>query len=97
MTAIDINTLAPQPPLPLQAATDYSDIALDWARQVPPELVLAHVEAELREGRLFLPYGPAVPSGEAYWIAVPEARAHRPELMLMRDWLLREARGADTV
>lgn len=41
MTAIDINTLAPQPPLPLQAATDYSDTALDWARQVPPGLVLA--------------------------------------------------------
>ena len=81
-------TRLPRSEMLIRAALDGQGLAV-----VP----LHHVEAELREGRLFLPYGPAVPSGEAYCIAVPEARAHRPELMLMRDWLLREARGADTV
>lgn len=76
----------PRSEMLIRAALDGQGLAVVPADQV---------EVELREGRLFAPFGDPVPSGEAYWVCVPEARAHRPELLLMRDWLLREARGAD--
>ncbi|MFE3837293.1 LysR substrate-binding domain-containing protein [Pseudogemmobacter sonorensis] len=53
------------------------------------------VREELREGRLVLPFGPPVPSGEGYWAVVPEARANRPNLLPLRDWILREFNGRD--
>ncbi|GGB16011.1 LysR substrate-binding domain-containing protein [Allosediminivita pacifica] len=53
-----------------------------------------YVTRELEEGSLVLPFGAPVPSGETYWIAIPETRAHRPELQAVRDWLLGEARSA---
>lgn len=71
----------------IRAAVDGQGLAV-----VPAHLA----EDELRDGRLILPFGAPVLSGEAYWVAIPEARAHRPELLLMRDWLLRETRGVDT-
>lgn len=37
----NIHSLAPQPPLPFQAAVDYADTVLGWAQDVPGELVLA--------------------------------------------------------
>ncbi len=52
-----------------------------------------YIEDELRQGRLMLPFGPPVPSGEGYWTAIPETRAHRPNLVAVRDWLLRSADG----
>lgn len=54
---------------------------------------LRYVLPELQEGRLVMPFGDPVPSGETYFLAIPEARAHRAELLGVRDWLLREARA----
>lgn len=51
-----------------------------------------YIDRELDEGSLVLPFGDPVPSGESYWVSIPEARAHRQELLGVRDWLLQEAR-----
>lgn len=50
-----------------------------------------YIAEDLRQGRLVLPFGPPVASGEGYWIAIPESKAHRPNLAPVRDWLLRSA------
>ncbi|OSP54904.1 LysR substrate-binding domain-containing protein [Pseudoruegeria sp. SK021] len=50
-----------------------------------------YVTEELRTGRLVLPFGAAVLSGESFWVALPEAKAHRTDLLAVRDWLLNEA------
>ena len=55
----------------------------------------SYVSTEIAAGRLFLPFGDPVPSGEAYWVVMPERKAHRPNLLIMRDWLLREARASE--
>jgi DNA-binding transcriptional LysR family regulator len=48
-----------------------------------------YVADELRDGRLVLPFGDPVSSGEGYWTAIPETKAHRPDLISVRDWLVR--------
>ena len=50
-----------------------------------------YVTGELASGALVAPYGAPLPSGESYWVVIAEERAHRPHLLPMRDWLLREA------
>lgn len=55
-----------------------------------------YVTDELADGRLVAPFGAPVSSGESYWVAIPEARAHKPHLLAVRDWLLQEARTEPT-
>lgn len=56
-------------------------------------VVPAHyVTEDLASGRLIQPFGAPVPSGESYWLVIPEARAHRQDLLTMRDWLLRQGK-----
>lgn len=56
---------------------------------VVPEV---YVEGELASGVLIAPFGAGVPSGESFWVVVPESKAVRPDVSALRDWLLREAR-----
>lgn len=51
-----------------------------------------YITQELSEGSLVMPFGDPVPSSETFWVSIPEARAHRQELLRARDWLLQEAR-----
>lgn len=51
-----------------------------------------YVEEDLRQGRLWEPFGPAVTSPESYWILRPEERAHHPQIMDCVTWLKREMR-----
>lgn len=50
------------------------------------------IEAELEAGTLIPCFGDPVPSGERYWLVMPEYKANRPNVILVRDWLLRARR-----
>jgi LysR family transcriptional regulator, glycine cleavage system transcriptional activator len=52
-----------------------------------------YVEREIEAGHLVKPFGEPVPSGEGYWVVVPEEKAHRPGLTRVRDWLGRQVGG----
>jgi LysR family glycine cleavage system transcriptional activator len=52
------------------------------------------VAAELAEGRLAVPFARAVPSGRAYFLVYPEARAGDPKIAAFRDWILGEFAAA---
>lgn len=49
------------------------------------------VDPDLASGRLARFPGPAVPSGTAYWLILPESRLRPPHLEAFRRWLLEEA------
>ena len=49
-----------------------------------------YVEDDLRQGRLWEPFGPAVTSPESYWILHPQERAHHPHLTACVTWLKRD-------
>lgn len=51
-----------------------------------------YIEAELEQGALVACFGTPVPSGEGYWLVIPEGKANRPNVILIRDWLLRARR-----
>ena len=47
--------------------------------------------ADLESGRIFMPFGPAIPSRFSYYVVSPPALAERRRVRLFRDWLLEEA------
>ena len=49
------------------------------------------VEAELAAGRLVVPFGLQLPSEMGFYIVAPEPTADRPEIALLRAWLLDHA------
>ncbi|MDX1607520.1 MAG: transcriptional regulator GcvA [Candidatus Competibacterales bacterium] len=49
------------------------------------------VEKELADGRLIVPFGEPVPSGQGYYVVYPEHRARDPAILAFRDWLLQLA------
>ena len=51
------------------------------------------VEAELASGRLVVPFGLQLPSEMGFYIVAPEPNADRPEIALLRAWLLDHARA----
>src|SRR5690606_13313828 len=53
----------------------------------------ALVAAELESGSLIECFGPEVPSGESYWLVVPDEKADLTNLRQLRDWMM-AARGA---
>lgn len=73
-------TRLPQSEMLIRAACDGLGFAV-----VPEHYIIE----DLRQGRLVLPFGAPVASGEGYWIAIPETKAHRPNLIGVRDWLIR--------
>ncbi|GAB3447541.1 LysR substrate-binding domain-containing protein [Insolitispirillum peregrinum] len=48
------------------------------------------IETELKQGLLHLPFAPPVASGDSYFAIYPERKAHQTNIILMRDWLLRQ-------
>lgn len=46
------------------------------------------VAGELESGRLAAPFGPAVPTGQGYYLVYPESRAQQPAVAKLRDWLI---------
>ncbi|SDR37646.1 LysR family transcriptional regulator, glycine cleavage system transcriptional activator [Rhizobiales bacterium GAS113] len=53
------------------------------------------VAQELADGRLIDPFGISVPIHQPYVIMTPEIELMRPEVVLLRNWLLAEGRAAD--
>lgn len=49
---------------------------------------------DLESGRLIEPFQTRVRSGLGYYFVVPEAFASRPEIRIVRDWLIAEAQGS---
>jgi len=46
------------------------------------------VASELDGGRLMAPFGPAVATGQGYYLVYPESRAQQPAVTKLRDWLI---------
>jgi DNA-binding transcriptional LysR family regulator len=52
------------------------------------------VEDDIASGKLWLPFGAPILSGDAYYVVYPERKAHLDFVKLFRDWVLRETRQA---
>ncbi|MGH6861172.1 MAG: LysR substrate-binding domain-containing protein, partial [Phyllobacterium sp.] len=52
-----------------------------------------YIELELARGDLHMPFGEPIPSGESNFIVYPERKSHRKNLIVFRDWLMRETRS----
>ena len=70
------------PILAIQAAIDGMGVALGHTPLV---------EADLASGRLVAPFPMSLPSEMGFYIVTPEASAERPEIALLRDWLVGSA------
>lgn len=57
---------------------------------------LPYVERELASGELWMPFGPAVPTGDGYWLAYPERRSDNAAAMSFKAWLQRHVRRPAT-
>jgi LysR family glycine cleavage system transcriptional activator len=68
--------------LAIEAAADGLGVALAL-RQL--------VAADVREGRLAIPFDAPMPSAYAYYLVTPEANTERPDLAAFRTWLLAES------
>ena len=53
---------------------------------------ICYIEPELAQGKLHMPFGGAIPSGDSYFVVYPERKAHQPNIVLFRDWLVRQTR-----
>lgn len=69
--------------LAIEAALDGQGVTLGL-----PVLALA----DIRAGRLVMPFALGVPLEFSYWIVCPEHFAQRPKVVAFREWLLSEAR-----
>lgn len=56
---------------------------------------ISFIEPELAQGKLHMPFGDAIPSGDSYFVVYPERKAHQPSIILFRDWLVRQTRKYD--
>ena len=72
------------PILAIQAAIDGMGVALGHTPLV---------EADLAAGRLVAPFPMSLPSVMGFYIVAPEASADRPEIALLRDWLVASTRA----
>lgn len=52
-----------------------------------------YVEREIKSGVLHLPFGPPKKSSDAYYAVYPERKAHNPNIVLFRDWLIRQTKA----
>ncbi|WP_371480256.1 LysR substrate-binding domain-containing protein [Agrobacterium sp. DSM 25558] len=51
-----------------------------------------YIERELKSGQLHMPFGAPIRSNDSYFVVYPERKAHNPNIILFRDWLIRESR-----
>lgn len=68
----------------IQAALSGQGVALAPATQV--------VE-ELQSGRLVRPFSDTVPDPFSYWLVCPTERVERPDIVILRDWLVDEIKA----
>jgi LysR family glycine cleavage system transcriptional activator len=67
----------------LQASIDGTGVVLGW-RFLSAKDVAA--------GRVVEPFDLALPLGSSFYLVYPEAHSHRPNITVLRDWLLEEVR-----
>ncbi|NTE88240.1 LysR substrate-binding domain-containing protein [Agrobacterium rubi] len=51
-----------------------------------------YIEQELSSGQLHMPFGDPIRSDDSYFAVYPERKSHNPNIILFRDWLIRESR-----
>lgn len=51
-----------------------------------------YIEHELENGLLHMPFGDATHSDDSYYVVYPERKANNPNVVLFRDWLIRQSR-----
>jgi DNA-binding transcriptional LysR family regulator len=51
-----------------------------------------YIEHELASGQLHMPFGEATHSDDSYYVVYPERKANNPNVVLFRDWLIRQSR-----
>lgn len=54
---------------------------------------IALAECDIKAGRLIQPFGPALPSDDAYWVVSNRDAVDRADVRIFRDWLMSEAAG----
>ncbi|MDA9403628.1 LysR substrate-binding domain-containing protein [Bradyrhizobium sp. CCBAU 45389] len=53
---------------------------------------VAYIEAELERGDLHMPFGSPILSGDSYFAVYPERKANHTNIIVLRDWLVRQTR-----
>lgn len=53
-----------------------------------------YVERELESRALHMPFGDPIKSDDSYFVVYPERKSHNPNIILFRDWLLRQIKRA---
>lgn len=51
-----------------------------------------YIERELESGQLHMPFGEPIRSDDSYYVVYPERKAHNPNIILFRDWLVRQVK-----
>jgi len=51
-----------------------------------------YIERELASGMLHMPFGDPIKSSDAYYAIYPERKAHNANIVLFRDWLVRQTK-----
>ncbi|MFS8124924.1 LysR substrate-binding domain-containing protein [Rhizobium sp. BR 250] len=51
-----------------------------------------YIERELEEGLLHMPFGDPTRSDDSYFAVYPERKSHNANIILFRDWLIRQTR-----
>lgn len=58
---------------------------------------VCYIERELACGELHMPFGDAIRSGDSFYAIYPERKAHQPNVILFRDWLIRQTRKYEQI
>lgn len=51
-----------------------------------------YIERELENGLLHMPFGDPIRSDDSYFVVYPERKSHNANIILFRDWLVRQTR-----
>lgn len=54
---------------------------------------ICYIEAELAREELHMPFGAPILSGDSYFAVYPERKAHQANIVILRDWLVRQTRA----
>jgi hypothetical protein len=56
-----------------------------------------YVKRELESGVLHMPFGDPIRSDDSYFAVYPERKSHNPNIILFRDWLMRQTKNRDPI
>lgn len=75
-------------------ANYYRDVALslDRFQEISIDAVRGRTVDELEEGLLHMPFGDPIRSDDSYFAVYPERKSHNANIILFRDWLIRQTR-----